>query len=84
MERSAKVPATEAPQLQPHPSAGLSFQKQTPPRAEPLRLELEDFLRSITTRTPPRVTAQAARNALALALEINQAIATHAHKTGLT
>lgn len=67
----------------PHPSAGLSFEKLDLPRAEPLRLELEDFLRAVATRTPPRVTAQAARNALALALEINQSIAGHAARAGL-
>ncbi len=57
---------------QPHPSAGLTFNKAELPRAEPLRLELEDFLHAVATRTPPRVTAQAAREALALALEINR------------
>jgi predicted dehydrogenase len=68
---------------QPHPSAGLSFDKLAPPRAEPLRLELQDFLHAVATRTPPRVTAHAARNALALALDINAAIAAHAQITGL-
>ncbi len=75
--------ATASQTPQPHPSAGLNFEKSTLPRAEPLRLELQDFLEAITTRTPPRVTAQAARNALALALEINHAMAQHARKTGL-
>lgn len=66
-----------------HPSAGLTFSKLDLPRAEPLRLELEDFLNSVQTRTPPRVTGTAAREALALALEINAAMATHAQQTGL-
>jgi predicted dehydrogenase len=72
-----------AAEPQPHPSAGLNFEKQAPLRAEPLRLELEDFVRAAATRTQPRVTAEAARNALALALEINKAIAAHAQRTGL-
>ena len=67
----------------PHPSAGLTFDKQSLPRAEPLRLELENFLHAVQTRKPPRVTAQAAREALNLALEINTAIADHARQTGL-
>jgi len=67
-----------------HPSAGLNLQKLDLPHAEPLRLELEDFLQAITTRTQPRVNATAARAALALALEINQEIAAHAHRAGLT
>ena len=66
-----------------HTSAGLTFDKQDLPRAEPLRLELENFLHAIRTRTAPRVTAQAAREALSLALEINRTIATHAQQAGL-
>ena len=77
------APALVSAGAQPHPSAGLTFDKQDLPRAEPLRLELQDFLGSVQTRTPPRVTAQAAREALALALEINRTIAAHAHQTGL-
>jgi predicted dehydrogenase len=66
-----------------HPSAGLNLQKLDLPRAEPLRLELENFLRAIQTRTQPRVNAASGRTALALALEINEAIASHAHRAGL-
>ncbi len=75
--------ATAAPGTPTHPSAGLTFDKADLPRAEPLRLELENFLHAVRTRTPPRVTAQAAREALALALEINRTIAEHAHGAGL-
>ena len=50
---------------------------------EPLRLEIEAFLDSVRTRRAPRVTAQEAREALALALEINRAIQAHAAKAGL-
>jgi predicted dehydrogenase len=66
-----------------HPSAGLSLEKLDLPRVEPLRLELEDFLASVRNRTPPRVTAESGRAALALALEVNQQIAAHAHRAGL-
>ena len=68
---------------QPHPSPGLTFEKLNLPRAEPLRLEIEDFLHAVATRTQPRVTAGAARSALALALEINREIATHARRADL-
>lgn len=66
-----------------HPSRGLSLEKLDPPHAEPLRLELEDFLAAVRKRTQPRVTGGAGRAALALALEINQQIAGHAHRAGL-
>jgi predicted dehydrogenase len=66
-----------------HPSRGLSLEKLDPQRAEPLRLELENFLASVRNRTQPRVTGIAGRAALALALEINEQIASHAHRAGL-
>jgi predicted dehydrogenase len=66
-----------------HPSAGLSLRKIVVEQSEPLRLEIASFLNSIRTRTPPQVTAEEGRAALALALEINQAIAAHAQRTGL-
>jgi len=67
-----------------HPTAGFSLSKSDIPKGEPLRLELENFLDSVRHRTPPRVTAEAGRAALALALEINRQIATHAQRAGLT
>ena len=66
-----------------HPTAGLSLTKSDIPKGEPLRLELEDFLHAVRTRTQPRVPAQAGREALALALTINDQIAAHAHRAGL-
>jgi len=66
-----------------HPSRGLSLEKLDPQRAEPLRLELENFLASVRNRAQPRVTGAAGRAALALALEINEQIASHAHRAGL-
>ena len=50
---------------------------------EPLRLEIEAFLDAVRTRTEPVVTVEDGRAALALALEINAAIAAHARRTGL-
>ncbi len=42
---------------------------------EPLALELEAFLEAVRTRTPPPVDGSAGRKALALALEVRDAIA---------
>lgn len=78
------TPATGAGAILQHPSAGLNLQKFDLPRAEPLRLELEDFLRAVRTRTAPRVTGEAGRAALSLALEINREIAEHAQRAGLS
>jgi predicted dehydrogenase len=66
-----------------HPSAGLSLTKVPVELGEPLRLEIESFLNAVRTRTTPLVSAEEGRAALALALEINQAIATHTKRTGL-
>jgi predicted dehydrogenase len=66
-----------------HPSAGLSLKKITVEPSEPLRLEIASFLHSVRTRTTPQITAEEGRAALALALEINRAIAAHAQRTGL-
>jgi len=66
-----------------HPSAGLSLSKVAVEPGEPLRLEIESFLNAVRTRAVPLVSGEDGRRALALALEINEAIATHAHRTGL-
>jgi len=66
-----------------HPTAGLSLTKADIPKGEPLRLELENFLHAVHTRTQPRVPAEAGRAVLSLALSINEQIAAHAHRTGL-
>jgi predicted dehydrogenase len=65
------------------PAPGLSFSKPEIETGEPLRLEILAFLHSVRTRTPPRVDAQAGREALALALEINAEIVAHARRAGL-
>ena len=62
---------------------GLSFVKPTVTPGEPLRLEIESFLDSVRTRREPRVTARQGRNALELALEIQDSMAAHAVRAGL-
>ena len=63
--------------------SGLALSKPTVRPGEPLRLEIESFLESVRTRNPPRVTGQEGRAALALALDINAAIAEHASRAQL-
>jgi predicted dehydrogenase len=75
--------AQMAQQAGQHPSAGLSLTKVPVEQGEPLRLEIASFLNAVRTRTTPVVSGEDGRAALALALEINQAIATHAKRTGL-
>jgi predicted dehydrogenase len=64
-------------------NAALAVSKPAIQGGEPLLLEIEAFLEAVKTRTAPRVTPQQARDALALALEINQAIQAHATRAGL-
>jgi predicted dehydrogenase len=64
-------------------NAALAVSKPIVQGGEPLLLEINAFLDAVRTRTTPRVTAQQARDALALALEINQAIQAHATRAGL-
>jgi predicted dehydrogenase len=65
------------------PAPGLSFVKPPVTPGEPLRLEIISFLESVRTRQQPRVTARQGREALALALEIQAAMAAHAQRAGL-
>lgn len=65
------------------PNPGLSFLKPGVTPGEPLRLEIRSFLESVRTRREPLVTARQGRNALELALEIQAAMAAHAHRAGL-
>jgi len=52
-------------------------------QGEPLRLEIESFLRAVRTRETPVVSAKDATAALGLALEITRAIEAHARRAGL-
>jgi predicted dehydrogenase len=67
----------------PGQSPGLSFTKPPIESGEPLRLEIESFLDSVRTRNPPQVSGKDGRAALALALQINAAMASHATQAGL-
>ncbi|MGA7341729.1 MAG: Gfo/Idh/MocA family oxidoreductase [Terracidiphilus sp.] len=62
---------------------GFKFIKPEVAPGEPLRLEILSFLESVRTRRAPQVTAQQGRAALALALEIQSAMAAHAQRAGL-
>ncbi len=75
--------AQMAQQAGQHPSAGLSLKKVQVELGEPLRLEIASFLNSVRTRTTPLVSGEDGRSALALALEINRAIAAHSERAGL-
>jgi predicted dehydrogenase len=46
-------------------------------------LEIVSFLDAVRTRATPVVSGEDGRAALKLALEINAAIAAHAHRAGL-
>jgi predicted dehydrogenase len=65
------------------PAPGLSLSKPAVTEGEPLRLEMESFLDAVRTRREPHVTARQGRDALALALEIQAAMAAHAARAGL-
>ncbi|HLY41377.1 MAG TPA: Gfo/Idh/MocA family oxidoreductase [Terracidiphilus sp.] len=65
------------------PAPGLNFVKPEVKPGEPLRLEIESFLESVRTRRELRVTGKQGRDALALALEIQASMETHAARAGL-
>jgi len=62
---------------------GLAMRKPPVQSGEPLLLEIESFLDCVRTRAVPAVSAQEGLAALALALDINAAIAAHARRAGL-
>jgi len=72
-----------SPQPGGHPSPGLSLRKVPVEPGEPLRLEITSFLEAVRRRTRPVVRGEDGRRALALALEINRAIAEHTYRAGL-
>ena len=79
----AQLAAAGAANAHSSPNPGLSFLKPPVMPGEPLRLEIQSFLESVRTRREPLVTARQGRDALALALEIQSAMAAHAHRAGL-
>ncbi len=62
---------------------GLTLSKPTIVPGEPLRREIESFLNSVRNRTAPAVTGEQARDALALALDIFNAMAAHRERAGI-
>jgi len=62
---------------------GLAIRKPPVKPGEPLLLEIDSFLDCVRTRATPRVSGQDGLAALALALDINAAIAAHAQRAGL-
>ncbi len=85
--RQPVAPDLSAVSFQPlekaHPIPGFAMRKLEISSGEPLRLELESFLRSIRERSEPEVTAQDGRAALAVALEISAEIHAHQLRAGL-
>lgn len=66
-----------------HPTPGFAMRKLEVSSGEPLRLELESFLRAVRARTTPEVTALDGRAALAAALDISASISAHQARAGL-
>lgn len=62
---------------------GLRMHKPEVRAGEPLRLEIESFLECVRTRKTPHVPGEHGRRALALAIQINQAMSDHAQRAGL-
>ena len=67
------------------PSVNPQIQMTKPPTTEeePLRAELKSFLESVQRRSAPTVTLEDGRRALAVALDIVDAIRSHARKVNL-
>jgi predicted dehydrogenase len=86
-QRSSAAPDLSAATFQPaesaHPTPGFAMRKLEISSGEPLRLELESFLRSVRERSAAEVTAKDGRAALAVALEISAAIRAHQSRAGL-
>jgi predicted dehydrogenase len=85
-EAGAEAFAAASAAAQAHPLGGfpgLRIEKPKVEPGEPLRLEIESFLECVRSRAKPRVSGEDGRAALALALEINAAIAEHAERAGL-
>ncbi|MDE3179630.1 MAG: Gfo/Idh/MocA family oxidoreductase [Acidobacteriota bacterium] len=63
--------------------AQIGFRKIETPKGEPLRSEIEAFLHSVRTRTPPLAGGEAGRLALELAGQVMSCIQEHAGKINL-
>jgi predicted dehydrogenase len=65
------------------PAPGIALEKPKIELREPLRAEIESFIASVRARRPPEVSLKDGREALALALKINQEIEEHHRRAGL-
>lgn len=65
------------------PIPGVTLQRPEIKAEEPLRAELNEFIRAVRERDTPIVSLEDGRRALALALEITDAIAEHSKRAGL-
>src|SRR5215475_11611209 len=66
------------------PAPGIAINKPKVEAKEPLRTEIESFLAAVRSRRPPEVSLEDGRAALALALQINEAILKHHCEAGLS
>jgi predicted dehydrogenase len=65
------------------PIPGVHLKRPEVKQVEPLRAEIMEFLRAVRERNSPLVSLEDGRRALAVALEINQAIAEHHRRANL-
>lgn len=65
------------------PIPGVSFKRPEVKQVEPLRAEILEFLRAVRERNTPLVSLEDGRRALAVALEITNAIAEHHRRANL-
>jgi len=72
------------PEAQPSPASS-QIQMIKPPivAQEPLRAEIQSFVEAVHRRSQPAVTLADGRKALALALDIQNSITEHSHRTNL-
>ncbi len=80
---TAAVTNSQPTNPQPHPSAGLGLRRLEVQPGEPLRLEIESFLHSVSTRQQPAVDAAAGLTALNLAHQIREAMSQHHTRANL-
>jgi predicted dehydrogenase len=68
----------------PGPQPEFAFEKLPAPETEPLRAELEAFIKAVETRQQPVTDGQAGRAALALASRVMESILAHAESVNIS
>jgi predicted dehydrogenase len=66
------------------PQPEFAFEKLPAPETEPLRAELEAFVKAVETREPPVTNGQAGRAALELASRVMESILAHAESVNIS